>query len=675
MSSETNISSVTLLAALRFAAGTDIGLRREENQDAHGIIEGNSYRAFFVCDGMGGVQGGAIASNLAISSIRELLKDRMSVGVTEIASAITQANANIFERGASEPGLAGMGTTCVGLVFTENHLFIANVGDSRAYRIRGDKVEQLTEDHTLVQELVKSGAITPEQAGNHPVSHMLTRSLGPTPSIEVDCFAHFEPPLRGDRYLICCDGLFNMVGAEEFPEILSSFSLNEAVQELIDLANLRGGTDNITLIVVEVGEEYPRAPEPEVEPTSEAVEVNGEIPHGEDRVNGVASEPPVEEPQTDGADKVSQVSGEKAEAPPKEESKTGRPASAAGGSQTFPKHSEEMKTGETFVSIRERLPKLHQWFGSIGTLAVVLLVGYGIGFVTSNYIGEDEGPMMSALPKVTPGAVPTQGLSLEQIARELNVQPAPEATVVPPVVLDPPAPNDRESERERMRNRFALLKKNVGALDAKIQSFNRPISGELGETLNSTRKAIEGLEGELERIRADLDVATRRLAVWYGRRKRLQDADPINLASEVAVAAPDVRKGKEAFEQATWEYLQQAEVLRYSPNNKEQGEKVAALARARTERMSILAQTVRGAIEREVGLADRHISELTLKRDEREEELAVLRRDIEYVKILTGADASARAAKRAELQRERDIAAAELAGLASMFDGESAENR
>jgi hypothetical protein len=218
------------------------------------------------------------------------------------------------------------------------------------------------------------------------------------------------------------------------------------------------------------------------------------------------------------------------------------------------------------------------------------------------------------------------------------------------------------------------LRKTVADLDAKIGSFNKPMGGEVGESLSSTRKSIDAIERELERIRADLDIATRRLAVWYGRRKRLQDADPVNLASEVAVAAPDVRRNKEEFEQATWAYLKEAEVLRYTLADKAQGEKVANLARERAEKMSILAQGVRTAIEREVGLADRQISELTVKRDEREGELAALRREVEYVKILTGADASARASKRAELQRERDIAAAELAGLAALFES-STETR
>jgi protein phosphatase len=690
MSSEPNVSSITLVAALRFAAGTDIGLRREENQDAHGIIEGRSFRAFFVCDGMGGVQGGAIASNLAVASIREFLKDRPTVGITELASAVTQANANVFERGASEPGLAGMGTTCVGLVFTEDQLLITNVGDSRAYRIRGDEVEQLTEDHTLVQELVRSGAISAEQAGNHPVSHMLTRSLGPTPTVDVDYFVSPDPPQRGDRYLLCCDGLFNMVGAEEFGEILEVFSLDDAVQELIDLANLRGGTDNITLIIIEVGEAYPHGPEPRTEATPERAEPT---PEGESEVAAV-------EPAPNGSgpcdDMVSErVGGEKQTPPLSSEPEEPRPlleSSPDGGTERVaephkksPTTSEvngapspngepasvapvdEMKTGEITVRFWERLSRPTEWLGSLGSLLVVLIIGYGIGYVTSHYPGDTEGPMMSSLPKPTPAADPRPVARIEVPPVD---QSREEAAAAPGAVADAGTGGDRE----RMQKRLVVLRKTVADLDAKIGSFNKPIGGEVGESLSSTRKSIDAIERELERIRADLDIATRRLAVWYGRRKRLQDADPVNLASEVAVAAPDVRRNKEEFEQATWAYLKEAEVLRYTLADKAQGEKVANLARERAEKMSILAQAVRTAIEREVGLADRQISELTVKRDEREEELAALRREVEYVKILTGADASARASKRAELQRERDIAAAELAGLAALFES-STETR
>jgi len=693
MTSETIVPPVSPLQALRFAAGTDIGLRREENQDAHGIIEGGSFRAFFVCDGMGGVQGGAIASNLAIATIREFLKDRSAITELDIASAVTQANANIFERGASEPGLAGMGTTCVGLIFSGERLIITNVGDSRAYRIRGQEVQQLTEDHTLVQELVRSGAITPEQAGNHPVSHMLTRSLGPTPSIDVDCMVSAEGPQRGDRYLICCDGLYNLVGSEEFLDILESFNLDDAVQELIDLANLRGGTDNITLIVVEVGEGFPVGAEtngemslahdlsqPPSNGTSAAAEELSEesgadVEGVEDStsIDGAAGPESVETDRTTsvtdeigkGATSAGEVRRENGASP-----RVNATAAAAGASKTPPE--QEIVTGIKRVPLTERIPQLRELLSSFVTLIAVLGVGYGIGIVTSQYTGEEEGPMMQALPKATP----VKESPSRNVVAEPSGHDGPTATVSvpepPPIDLSTHvATLNAAAERERVTARHQTLKRTVADLDAKIQSFNKPISGSLGETIVSTRKAIETIEGELEQVRADLDLATRRLAVWYGRRKRLQEADPINLASEVAVAAPDVRKSKDAFEQATWAYLKEAEVLRYTPGDKTQGEKVALLARERSEKMNALGQTVRGAIEREVGLADRQISELTIKRDEKDSELIVLRRELEYVKVLTGADASARASKRSELEREREVAAAELAGLDSVLAAEA----
>jgi protein phosphatase len=672
------------LAALRFAAGTDIGRRREENQDAHGVFESSTLRAFFVCDGMGGVQGGAIASNLAVATIGDLLKERRTITASDIAAAVAQANANIFERGAHEPGLAGMGTTCVGLVFVDDRMFIANVGDSRAYRIRDGVVTQLTEDHTLVRELVRSGALAPELAENHPVSHMLTRSLGPAPTVEVDCSLSSDGPLHGDRYLICCDGLYNMVGAEEFIEILDAFSLDDAVQEFIDLANARGGADNITLIVVEVGSDYPTASEQAVVAPLDALngDHGGELPPGEGarsfEANGSAQSLEIESGSESygGSVEGGDISGEEiaAETRGNEESHE-RTAETA---STEAPHEDKLTTGDTGTkpSVRSApsesagteprtaaeepsaaRARPAEWLGTVGAFIGVLVVGFGIGYVYSHY------------DNFTPEGAAIYDRASEE---ELGLR-GPAAPLV--VTAAPPTPAgtfdsgvagstaDAANRSERLEKRRGELRASIRSLNQKIGSFDQPISGRLGETLGSSTKAIDAIAAELESIRADIDVATRKLAVWYGRRKRLQETDPINLASEIAVVSPEVKARKEAFEQATWVYLKEAEVYRYNPTDRALGNRVAELGRARTESMGALVVAVRSTIENEVGFADKHIFELTIKRDEKSAEIDSLRREIDYVRILMGADASQRASKRAELMRERTLAEAELAGL------------
>lgn len=248
---------LNLAATLRYAAGTDIGRRREENQDSFGVIDNPNFRIFLVADGMGGVKGGAIASNLALETLRSCLESRSELLPHSITSAVQQANSQVFERGGNDPALSGMGTTLVGVAFSGERMFMINVGDSRLYRIRDRKIKQLTEDHTLVGELLRSGAITREQAANHPVSHMLTRSLGPTPAVDIDCEVCTDGPARGDSYVLCSDGLYNLVSQEEIGKIVYDNSLDEAVQILIGLANQRGGTDNITVIILRVGEDFP----------------------------------------------------------------------------------------------------------------------------------------------------------------------------------------------------------------------------------------------------------------------------------------------------------------------------------------------------------------------------------------------------------------------------------
>lgn len=241
------------LSSLRCAAGTDIGMHRRENQDSFGIIRSPSFHAYFVADGMGGTQGGALASRLAISGLEtELLLFSSPPSTLDLQSLVSSINTRIFQAAQQDPNLAGMGTTLVGLVFSEDTVIAVHVGDSRAYRVRGSSIIQLTEDHTLIKELIKAGSVDPSEEKSHPISHMLTKSLGPVSHVHADCNQYNDPAEENDTYILCSDGLYNYITPEEMLKVILQNSPDDASQILINLANQRGGADNITILVISV---------------------------------------------------------------------------------------------------------------------------------------------------------------------------------------------------------------------------------------------------------------------------------------------------------------------------------------------------------------------------------------------------------------------------------------
>ena len=242
---------------------TDIGRIREANEDAFLIDE--ERRLYLVADGMGGHQGGGFASKKALELVLEELKTLESAQeatqplpqagertLTQIRlmRAFQRANQKLFEISLNEPHLRGMGTTLTGLQFDEKYANIAHIGDSRAYLIRKGKIQQLTEDHSWVQEQVKMGLLSEEEAQNHPLKNIITRSMGHEREIQVDLTKiEYQPQ---DKYLLCSDGLTNMLSDQEILKIVQNHSLEQAVNQLISRANEEGGFDNITVILVEV---------------------------------------------------------------------------------------------------------------------------------------------------------------------------------------------------------------------------------------------------------------------------------------------------------------------------------------------------------------------------------------------------------------------------------------
>jgi serine/threonine protein phosphatase PrpC len=237
-----------LLRVAEQYAGTDTGRQRRANEDSH------LARAplFVVADGMGGAQAGEVASRIAIESFQDGLQDA-AAPETALAELTQRANAHIHELSHSNAEQAGMGTTLTAVYVGEREISIAHVGDSRAYRLRDGVLERLTEDHSLVDELLRQGRLTPEEALEHPQRSVITRALGPEGVVDVDTRSYSARD--GDVYLLCSDGLTTMLAEDRLAELLLAHaSLREAGEALIAAANEAGGRDNITVVLLRVEE-------------------------------------------------------------------------------------------------------------------------------------------------------------------------------------------------------------------------------------------------------------------------------------------------------------------------------------------------------------------------------------------------------------------------------------
>jgi protein phosphatase len=233
-------------------AQTDVGLKRNSNQDfvyasdhRIGALEG----LLIVADGMGGQAAGDLASRLCVEAMVDTIEGAADRGCVKIlAKAIRAANQAVVQRAGSDPLLEGMGTTLVAAAPENGFLYVANVGDSRLYVIDDDRIEQITHDHSLVEQMVRAGKLRPDQAKNHPKKNIITRAIGEDGNFQID---FFDVALnRGDIVLLCSDGLTNMVEDEQiFKVVHSCQTLPEAGQKLIDAANRAGGTDNISVVL------------------------------------------------------------------------------------------------------------------------------------------------------------------------------------------------------------------------------------------------------------------------------------------------------------------------------------------------------------------------------------------------------------------------------------------
>ena len=260
----------------RSAGATDTGRKRRRNEDAYVATP----PLFAVADGMGGAQAGEIASSLAAGAVRE--SEAAAGGVQRVAALIQEANRRVHQRSSEDAAAMGMGTTMTVALVEGSHVSIGHVGDSRAYIVRDGELEQLTDDHSLVAELVRSGKLSPEEANVHPQRSVITRALGPDPDVDVDTFT--VEARDGDVFLLCSDGLTTMVDDDVILQVVEKHrdDPKAAAQALVQAANRSGGEDNITVVYFEISADggdttpmpavEPAAPEPDEEDTLSGLE-------------------------------------------------------------------------------------------------------------------------------------------------------------------------------------------------------------------------------------------------------------------------------------------------------------------------------------------------------------------------------------------------------------------
>jgi protein phosphatase len=283
------------------AGETNPGRKRRRNEDSFVCDP----PLFAVADGMGGAQAGEVASSLAAAALRERGDGADEGGEERVAELIQEANRRVHQRALDDETASGMGTTMtVALFHPDGSISVGHVGDSRAYLLREGRLEQITEDHSLVAELVRRGELSPEEAEVHPQRSVITRALGTDPDVDVDAFSVDSQP--GDIFLICSDGLSSFVDGDTIEELIvrNHRDLPAATKALIQAANRGGGDDNITAVLFRVADGEPAAParEPDERTRERAASLDEEDTlHPEDRV----APPPLdreEEPHVPAAD-------------------------------------------------------------------------------------------------------------------------------------------------------------------------------------------------------------------------------------------------------------------------------------------------------------------------------------------------------------------------------------
>lgn len=473
------------------------GIKREINEDAFSILEKTGYQVFLVADGLGGPKRGAVASNLALSSIRIALKEFSTFDTPSILrDAVVRANKDVFEKASASKTLHGMGTTITGLVVAGNKIVTVNVGNSRIYKFSGGNVSRLTVDHTVVEELRREGVEPSKDLDLRPKSHLLTRSLGVKPNLDVDVESQPDQLQPGDVFLLCTDGLHDLVDDEEMAGIISAHALKEAAHLLINLANERGGHDNITVVLLQAGERQVSA-SVAVKPKelSEAVEEKTPAERGMRRLAPLKGRVREERPGAKAPTRVSRQgvpgrelldlrerddAGEMVAVKParvgRKRLKPPAPAAASSGGRGAQRLSASPALGKAPLS--RRLPPLTQRIEERKERDVAVSVPVAIS----------KGKQVAADGKVAPSGNNTSGRMAEKVSIELNPQAVSQgktlgrttaASTKPQLLSSPPASSVRVSAPVVFGLGFGLLL--VGGVFALRFISTSPAGGGLGK--------------------------------------------------------------------------------------------------------------------------------------------------------------------------------------------------
>lgn len=248
-----------LFYEIEACVSSDVGCHRQQNEDSAKFVQPNGLERnskgllAIVADGMGGHQAGEIASRLAIDVITtDYYVQKQNDPLESLQKAFAKANEVIYEKSNTNALLSGMGTTSTALLLKKEHVYFAHVGDSRLYRIHEDRLFLLTEDHTVVNQMLRNGLINLTEAKNHPERNVVTRALGTRPTVEIAVSRDSRPIKIGDFFILCTDGLYDLVSDEEIREITLSVAPHLACQALIDLAKAKGGYDNISVGILAI---------------------------------------------------------------------------------------------------------------------------------------------------------------------------------------------------------------------------------------------------------------------------------------------------------------------------------------------------------------------------------------------------------------------------------------
>jgi serine/threonine protein phosphatase PrpC len=606
------------LSLLRCAAGTDVGMRREENQDCFGVIKRDHFQAFFIADGMGGARGGATASRMAISDLEEALGvDEVRISADFILSTIKRANRRIFDKGSTEPGYAGMGTTLVGLLFTRDGILSVNVGDSRAYRVRHQNIEQISKDHTLLNELLESGTIDKKDDQGHLVSHMLTRSLGPVAEVEVECQRLPELPENGDIYILCSDGLYNYVPTPEILAVVRQNPIDDASQILINLANQRGGGDNITVLVIAVGDKSPRGRKPTLPyplydpyPDYDEEQLNPEednAPKTEagSQQNDVIAPPPVEEPQ-------------------------GR--------------RSQRRSRDSNKPVTPNSPRL---IPSVLILGSTLVVGLVLGGLVRKI-------SLSGLSLFEGQRAPEEQQRREQQAAE---QPTIQdgnslATLAKQIRAEQNSGDNSEPERDSQTSRYPeQIQAAIRRLEQQIDTLNSTAKSATTNSLEQVKLEVERLQREYSAIESNLDVASRAVTLWLSRQVALEGRSKVDGSlseiEQVAAYSGVIKEKLASLSAISYQLRSKADQVELYPNN--------SALRADLEQLQgkvdQLRRELEGDVRRSLGtiLASAYTDYETIKikRDILWLDLQAARYDLEIQSALADGDGT----KRAQLMR------------------------